>query len=227
MKLFSYNGSYTGLPVVVNRGVFVNPSASPTSSPVVQMERTVVAGQLVMAMLTGQGGGLTYESPNPTWTPIFKNEASGVGIALAEKISAGGETTETPYSLSQSSGQVIVVVAIANAAASPLPTSTIVATSGTATMTGIAINSLLLSFGGCNTNVVPGVQTANGNAGSYNIYVTNSGGSTGQTSFFSAFPFITPYVGNAVAWTQESCSAAAIVQISPSATAFNYWDVIK
>lgn len=224
MRLFSYDGAFTGLPYVDNRGLFVNASA--TAEPTIPMERAVAANDLLVAMLTGAAGGFTYASPEPGWTQLFKNESGNIGVWAAYKVSTGGETSESPVALSNMSNQTIVIASIANASPNPVPTST-TGTSSYISMTSVSTNALLLLFSGCPTGGTFPISPQGSNPDAIALAGVSNAGSSNGTAVFTALPFIAPYVGASTGWNYEACQGGAIIQVPPSSTVANFWDVLK
>ena len=163
MKTFSYVGSETGLPVIVNRCILYNTAAS--GNPSIPCERTITSGDLLITELLGFNGGFVGATTHAGWTQLFLNAGGEVGL-LANWQVAGSNASPAPVTITGADFQQILVVEIANAGATPSPSATNdVGNPAFTSVTSVATNTLILGMSGCEQQ----------QAMSWAQYVTNGG----------------------------------------------------
>jgi hypothetical protein len=227
-SMFSYVGSFTGLPLAVNWGTF---SRSNTGSIDVPMQRAVTLGNYLVAVLFTQNASIGSNAVNTGWTALINNNGPTPGVCIAVKVAGSGEagaTTITPWPAAVFANYFMAhVVEIANFnATTPIESSYSGGSSSGIGITGLVGDELILMFTakvgspqGFESGVLPG-RVFLGNQ--YASGTTEDGQSIGY-----AVPVIPQVVGNGSPseltlfdpW--GGCSACVV--LSPSAGVVNYW----
>ena len=232
MRIFSYEGAFTGLPWVTNRGVYLN-SPAPTNGPIVPLERPAVLNEIQFAFLMGYGGGSCGGAAAVSgWTSMGACQAGGsVGYQTFWRVvPVGGESTETPMTFTSNVSQQIIIVEVAGASPNPSPLWTSVATNNTPMgyFGSVPQNDLALATMGCVTTQswtpIVGNDT-------YSIATVTNGAAAGNLlqGYALAMPMTPANVGTGVLLNAAAltCNGGQMVLVPKSAATTNYWTVIK